>query len=358
MAGGTSVQARRAFSQTLMEDLESSDSEQLKPLRKLNDGVAGYVFDLVPLRATRVVPMKDTSEVLSDQAHGALNSIMPSPDDHSHADDTARLTTLLQASLDCLSPNTLRIVNSARSPHEILRLIRDVGIDVFDAHWAQRAADIGIVLDFRFPVPENPSVASTNCPGPRTRHNGKLDLGHNLYDAQYAHDHSRLASSFLDAFSHQGGFVNNEISGVRVCPCAACSPARPADHLRHSSVDRLSFPIEPENSKTNLVQPPLKRSYLHHLLHTHEMSAHSLLVMHNLSVLDAFFDGVRKVIADVHRDYEQEVERFLNMYDEDMTVCDEAKLLWAQVERARGKGRLTREKIKQAESSLGTSVEL
>ncbi|KAG2021374.1 hypothetical protein CC2G_006619 [Coprinopsis cinerea AmutBmut pab1-1] len=39
--------------------------------------------------------------------------------------------------------------------------------------------------------------------------------------------------------------------------------------------------------------PPHTRAYIHHLLHTHEMSAHALLVSHNLAVVEAFLRGIR-----------------------------------------------------------------
>ena len=47
-------------------------------------------------------------------------------------------------------------------------------------------------------------------------------------------------------------------------------------------------------------QPPprhFSRAYLHHLLHTHEMSAHTFLAAHNLAVLDAFFAGIRSTLV-------------------------------------------------------------
>ena len=93
----------------------------------------------------------------------------------SRTERSTRLTELLRASLDPLPADKLRIVNSPASPHEILRLIRDVGIDLIDAAWAQRAADIGIALDFHFPVP---TPSSNNCPPPRARDGGRRDLGH------------------------------------------------------------------------------------------------------------------------------------------------------------------------------------
>jgi queuine tRNA-ribosyltransferase len=82
--------------------------------------------------------------------------------------------------------------------------------------------------------------------------------------------------------------------------------------------------------------------------------------MHNLSVFDAFLHGVREVIAhpDGARVFPAEVDKFVETYDEAMKVFEVARKDWSEVERARGKGRLAREKAKQTESVLGTAVDL
>jgi queuine tRNA-ribosyltransferase len=90
------------------------------------------------------------------------------------------------------------------------------------------------------------------------------------------------------------------------------------------------------------------------------MSAHAFLVMHNLAVLDAFFVGVRSVLhrdaqgvsreegaSPSHSHFSREIERFVEEYDEELAVLDEAKVMWSEVDLARGKGRLAREREKQ-----------
>ncbi|KAI0928194.1 hypothetical protein AcW2_004283 [Taiwanofungus camphoratus] len=339
MAGGAGVHARKAFADSLLEPLEGRDRDRLRPFSKLDEGVAGYTIDLIPLHAALRAISKEASEAVSDPTHRVMNSITPIS--RRFVEDPSELSALLQASLSPLPRNKPRLVNSSESPHEMLRLIMDVGIDLFDAHWAQRAADIGIALDFRFPEAQESDSRITEavCPGPQKRRNGKRDLGHNLYSSKYAHDHSRLASSLLDAASWQQQAPTDAIIDPTI--------------VTHSLVD------EPPSNDDGL-QPPFTRAYLHHLLHTHEMSAHALLVMHNLSVLDAFFSGIRAVLSrsSGKDDFSECVGRFLDIYDEDMVVFDEARLDWTGVELARGKGRLAREKLKQAESSLGTAVEL
>jgi len=78
------------------------------------------------------------------------------------------------------------------------------------------------------------------------------------------------------------------------------------------------------------------------------MSAHALLVMHNLTVLDAFFAGVRGVLQ--HGvDFEEQVDIFVAEYDEGSAIIEEARMVWKNVDMARGKGRLARERIGEKE---------
>ncbi|KAJ6497894.1 tRNA-guanine(15) transglycosylase-like protein [Mycena sanguinolenta] len=280
MAGGNSDPARRAFTDSLTETLHGREAEAVHPHKCLDDGVTGYVFDIVPLRT-------------------AMDA---SPDET--RDDQEETVALIKASLMAAQPAKLRIVNSSASPHEILRLVRDVGIDMFDAKWAQDAAQFGVALDFVFPVPSAVNKGK------------QRDLGHNLYRTQYAHDFSPFSDSVPD------------------CPCGACSPAAPQTVISHSAVDAHA---------PAAVAPPCTRAYLHHLLQTHEMSAHSMLVMHNLAVIDAFFASVRGVL-ERGEDFSAHVNRFAAEYDETLAILNEGRIMWKEVDIARGKGRLARER--------------
>lgn len=322
MAGGTSIPARKAFAESLTETLHGVEGDAIAPLQCLDDGLAGYVFDLNPLHmfldkegeAPKDNPQADAKDETPNVARAPTRS--------------NKITSLLQASLSVLPNEKLRLANSAQSPHEMLRLIRDVGIDLFDTRWAQEAANIGIALDFTFPVRDVTGRDS------QKRRSDKRDLGHNLYDIDYAHDFSSFADSF------RGGAVEDRID-LDACPCGACSPVSPPQEILHSSVD-----VEQEKHTGYL--PPFTRAYVHHLLHTHEMSAHTLLAMHNLSVLDAMFAGVRAVIKQSGAEgFGIEVERFLAEYDETLAVSAESRVMWKEIELTRGKGRLAREKTKQ-----------
>ncbi|KAI0037026.1 tRNA-guanine(15) transglycosylase-like protein [Vararia minispora EC-137] len=331
MAGGSVLAARKEFAYSLLETpLDGEEASAIRPYKILDDGVSGYAFDLVPLHKAFSDPPSLDSVPLSKvsvrrtamELSPAFN--IPTPE------ATAKLVPLLRASLEILPPTKLRIAHSAGSPHEMLYLVRDVGIDIFDAHWAQRAADIGIALDFTFPAPITVDK------------NGR-DIGHNMYDARYAHDFSQFADSFAEQTSE------DSLAPSSRCSCLACSPMPPPSALRHSTIDE---PVPTRQMKPNT------RAYLHHLLHTHEMGANVLLAAHNLSVLDAFFAGIRSVLSSRPDDFAREVERFAHVYDGELKIFMLARKAWADVELARGKGRLAREKEKQAQGTLGTAVEL
>ncbi|TFK67636.1 hypothetical protein BDN72DRAFT_842823 [Pluteus cervinus] len=327
MAGGTNIAARKAFSTNLTDILYGKEADAIAPLTCLDEGVFGYTFDLVPLRQSLDPTTPDSPTPTADPT---LPDPVPSDVSTQSCVQTTQLIPFIQASLSSLPTTKIRVTHTARSPHEILRLIQDVGIDIFDAHWAQKAADVGVALDFQFPVPKH---------GATTRRNGKRDLGHNLYHSQYTHDLCWMASSF---------------SKERPCTCLACSPFSPATRIEHSIVDHDSQ--DPIASNTQ--KPSFSRAYIHHLLHTHEMSAHSLLTMHNLTILDEFFSGIRSVLSTAEgKSFFVEVDRFVDEYDETLEVFDEARLLWREVDLARGKGRLAREKSKQTQSTLGTAIQ-
>jgi len=50
ISGGTSIPARRAFPDWLLEVFHRPDADAIQLLNTLNEGVNGYTFDLVPLR--------------------------------------------------------------------------------------------------------------------------------------------------------------------------------------------------------------------------------------------------------------------------------------------------------------------
>ncbi|KAF8057003.1 tRNA-guanine(15) transglycosylase-like protein [Lyophyllum atratum] len=319
LAGSASHPARAAFAASLRETLHGTERTAVGGLASLDEGVAGYTADLAPLRLAAAA-----SSVSSDVAADT-----PPKDD---------LPSLLRTSLSTLPHTKPRLVNGTRGPHEVLRLIRDVGIDVLDARWAMEAAGWGVALDFVFPVPEGGE-------------GGKKELGRNLYDSVYALDFAGL-------------------SDVEGCVCAACAPAVPETRIVHGTDP--SEAGDARNDGMGQGQGPgekkegYKRAYVHHLLRTHEMSAHALLVMHNLAVVDAFLAGVRKVLlasgagdspGHVEERFGEEVRRFGEVYSEEGGVMEEARVMWREVEMARGKGRLAREREKQGQTEEGAGAE-
>ncbi|CDO69005.1 hypothetical protein BN946_scf184834.g12 [Trametes cinnabarina] len=352
LAGGTNPQARAEFSDRLTDPVEHRDAADLEPFNTLDDGVAGYVFDLLPLRSALCADAGSPIDE-GDLAGGLLRV---SDRHRSSPKSSSHLAELLRSSLEVLPAEKPRVLNSPVSPQEVLRLVRDVGIDLVDSSWAQRAADIGIALDFRFPVPsEDATPPAFNCVRLRTRKGGKSDLGHNLFDSAYVHDHFRLASSFIDGQSAVS--LGIDTAHAAVCECGACSPRAPATRILHSDVDTQAWQDPSCRTTPSALQPAFTRAYVHHLLHTHEMSAHALLAMHNISVFSAFLEGIRETIARGGEEgFTHEVARFEEAYDEDLALWAAAESMWIEVERARGKGRLAREKDKQKESTIGTAV--
>lgn len=260
---------------------------------------------------------------------------------------------LLQASLRHLPEGKPRLVTGVRSPHEMLKLIRDVGADIFDADLAIAAANVGVALDFVFPLSPNH--------GP-SEEGKKKDVGHNLYDHVYAHQYGRLSDCLAGAAESRS--QSQFPAPLPICPCIACSPCSPASHILHSKVDVQSHEEETDRNGNVMYGLPRSRGYLHHLLHTHEMSAHAMLVAHNLAVLDRFLSGVRDFLLggdgndigegeDRVTRFAVEVNRFEGVYDESMEVLRVAKECWHEVDLARGKGRLGREKEKQASIEAG-----
>ncbi|KIK80459.1 hypothetical protein PAXRUDRAFT_833517 [Paxillus rubicundulus Ve08.2h10] len=364
MAGGTSLPAREAFAFSLKEKLHGPEAEAIKPLHSLDEGITGYSFDLATLRGIKPHPNTSYHQSLPDHFLERESPTMlqntsliaeahtPSPTSASSGSLPAEplvppeIASLLRTSLVELPEGKPRLVTGSRSAHEMLRLIRDVGVDIFDSGWAMGAANVGVALDFVFPVPP------TDCDAADTE---RRDLGHNLYDRIYAHQFSSLS----DAFESAAGRASGSGTGLfprRVCSCMACSPRSPPLHILHSTLDHQSYTDSAHGEVVVEYESPYSRAYIHHLLHTHEMSAHTLLAAHNLAVLSALLAGVREVLADETGEgagdrFALEVERFESSYEESMEVFSAGKKAWQDVDTARGKGRLAREKEKQVASS-------
>lgn len=329
LAGLTAPQARSAFSSLLQENLTGREAIELAPLgfRCLDDGVWGYLLELGPLRPSYlplpiVTPTPPSTE--------------PIPMTSSHFDDdevVSNIVDLLQTSLKSLPASKARVAISTQSPHEVLRLINEVGIDLFDVSaWSSACARRGIGFDFIFPAPKDDEKELTTIGVNAPRSDGRLDIGHNFFSHGYAHDFGRIAVNFLDG---QLGAAKRAALCSNVCPCIACSPQSTA--AAGASCD-----------------PPHTRAYIHHLLHTHEMSAYALLESHNAAVIASFFSGIRKTLStslasradsgdgprmDV---FSKEITNFIAYYGLPCSILEEATREWEAVEKSRGKGSLKR----------------
>ncbi|QRV98557.1 queuine tRNA-ribosyltransferase [Ceratobasidium sp. AG-Ba] len=383
LMGGTNPNARAAFARGLTESLDLSDWQKLNPgrsaserkqgnddgalvgaklsatdpnlpsitasgrvIERLDETIAGYVLELAPIQSelraqlgkqtgTSPPPLPTTAPSARVHAFDLNTPTLAAPDPLesdivNYAEEMdKRLPELVRASFDQLPSHKPRLALglALASPHVMLGLIEQ-GVDLIDSAVAIRCASAGVALDFVFPV--------------MGEHNGpKLDVGHNLYDNKYEYQFVRLSDWFADASG------STDHGDKTICQCAACSPIWEARPTVHSKIDE----IDPETDSTNSkYAPPFTRAYIHHLLHTHEMSAHTLLTFHNLAVIEAMMEGARSAIA--AGTFEQELRRFEETYDGGMDILTKAERDWRGVDRARGKGRLAREKAAKDQNVL------
>ncbi|KAK7473254.1 hypothetical protein VKT23_001353 [Stygiomarasmius scandens] len=345
LVGGASLPARSAFANGLVETLYGPEAEQVSPLKTLDEGVSGYVLELVPMALeAKATPAPDSFISLIQSSLGPLPMNKP------------RL--VFGGSSSNLTGNTSTNAHLGPvTPQTALLLTLHCGIDLFDSRYAEEAASVGVALGFRFPAPA-PTEGKEEL---------VLPLGWNLYDIKYRMDFSSVGSSPSGSGWGWRGVVGTfeddpKVDGDVVCLCPTCSPLppNPEEVILHSVVD--SPPSQNSNpERSHRHRPPYTRAYIHHLLHTHEMSAHALLKMHNLHVWERFWDGVRGVLSDgegnsanVER-FKKKVERFIKVYS-DKDVMNEAREMWAEVEVLRGKGRLAREKereVKEVQKKAG-----
>ncbi|KAG8801766.1 hypothetical protein FRC17_006561 [Serendipita sp. 399] len=312
LMGGCDPRARKEFSRSLVEKLDNVDRQVAKGLKKLDDAVTGYAFEMVDL-PTNAYSMPPNSNSYPQEA-------LDVEDD----DDDNSLTELVKASLRPLDGSKLRIAHSTPSPHAMLRLVLECGIDLFDVPWVAEAADLGIALDFEFPARDGARERALET----DEEDGQRSLiGHNLFDERFAQDLGPLGNS---------GACSS---------CWACKPTWVSERVIHSTLDGEQWEVSVDESGATLSSKGFSRAYLHHLLHTHEMSAYALLHLHNLAIADSFFANLRRVLASEGEErFKEEVIRFYQAYELPEQLFDEARARWKEVEDSRGKGRLKRER--------------
>ncbi|THH09694.1 hypothetical protein EW145_g1833 [Phellinidium pouzarii] len=148
-----SLQRSLAWLMSLLQAPSNSTSDQHHPLnlfvqmvgdpyKCLDEGVLGYVFDLIPLRASLLAPVINAPEEEYETPNRRTINTKPLTQPQTERILT-EIVNLLHASLDSLPPEKPRIATGASSPHEALRLIRDAGIDLFDVSPGHRRLPIG-----------------------------------------------------------------------------------------------------------------------------------------------------------------------------------------------------------------------
>lgn len=346
LMGGSKLRAREEFSTALMEKLDDRDALRLfgpasaqpaiakSAKKRLDDGVTGYTIELVdlPTNAFLEPPPPPHTNLQT------LEEVLEEHRDDIDESSATRITSLLRASLRPLTRSKPRVAHTAPSPHAILRLILECGIDLFDVDcWATEAADLGVSLSFEFPAEKTRDGNEAE--------KRKKAIGEILFDERYASEHVPLGVG-LSTHNAEGG-------------CGSCYPAfeEGKKRISHSQVDDLQWPRSETTSPADI--SGYTKAYIHHLLHTHEMSAHTLLHLHNLAVVSSFFVAIREMLqfqiaTQNQREndiFETEVRRFYDVYDADVGgLLKRARGLWKDVEEKRGKGRLKREKDAKAKA--------
>ena len=184
-------------------------------------------------------------------------------------------------------------------PHEMLSLI-EAGLDVFMDDWTATLSSIGVALDFSFAA--LPDEAQDKAE--------KQELGINLFD---------------------------DVNADRFIPLAS-------EGLYSRSINRYG---------SEALGDAPTRGYVHHLLHSHEMTSHVLLAMHNTCVMDLFMSDIRDSIK--AGQFREDKQRFEKTYSEKLSCLKDAREEYDRVNRERGKGRL--KGLGQDRRDLGTPKE-
>jgi tRNA-guanine family transglycosylase len=160
----------------------------------------------------------------------------------------------------------LRMVSGVSNPIEILEAVR-CGVDVFDAGFVDLATRAGLALCF--PTDADGGVRA-RAPGDPSA------MSFDDSDATHAFDCAGYDGMKINLWADSYKLDRSPL--VDDCLCPSCQ--------EHS------------------------RGYIHHLLVTHEMTAHVLLEQHNIFHMLRFFTGVRSAIRDGR--FEQYREALVN----------------------------------------------
>lgn len=237
-------------------------------------------------------------KTLDSQISGYVLTVPPP----SSPTPTSTIPELFNSSLSILPTTKPRMVISASGPHDILRLVQSVGIDLFLDSWSSGLSTFGVALDFDFPVPPSSLIStSTSNNNPQVK---KKEIGKNLFSSEFSENFAPLSTSNLSL------------------PLSSPHPFGP-------------------------IPPTL--AYTHHLLWQHELTSHIILAIHNSIIMSNFFLSIRNLInsSNGNGKFEEEVERFMNTYNEseggsfsggNYKCLREAKEDFNEVHLNRGKG--------------------
>jgi len=145
-------------------------------------------------------------------------------------------------------------MSSLMTPQQILREVM-LGVDLFAVEFVNASTDAGVALKFEFPAPTDTYTRTTEH-----SHLHRKEMGIDVWSDEHATDLSPLTAD---------------------CDCYTCE--------KHH------------------------RAYIHHLLVAKEMLAWTLLQVHNYTMINRFFTGIRRSIK--KGEFERDVGLFEDIYE-------------------------------------------
>eukprot|EP00887_Chlorella_sp_A99_P007224 scaffold2.g7224.t1 len=174
---------------------------------------------------------------------------------------------VLEAAIAPLSPGLPRLASTVGAPEEVLEAVTQ-GVDLFDMAYVAEATAGGYAMSFPFPLKDDSSSVPAGSDG------GPAGAAEHASAAGASGGGSGLAGRA------DGGGGCEDASKINLWGLAYREDGRP--------------PVPGCACYTCRTH---SRAYVHHLLHTHEMTAQVLLEVHNTHHYLAFFAAIRESIA-------------------------------------------------------------
>lgn len=255
---------------------------------------------------------------------------------------------ILQKVIAMLPPTGLRVlsgIGGSGGPVDVLAAV-DQGIDLIDSDYPQTLTQYGHASTFIYRIEiflaDTTNTTSSSSSVPHKRGAITAELDGSIVDSSTNHPSKRshtteddkitsssttfLPSRNLHSIAASDPEIKQKIQASAVqtlqldpatkinlydkifaedqhplvadCLCFACSGTKAYEHTENGAafVEYPVPPLRPTKDNRPLIHPGHTRSYVHHLLNTHEMLADVLLSIHNTYHYAAFFHAIRQAI--------------------------------------------------------------